>query len=285
MKTEAQKRYRRGFFLSEQELRRTVDTVVTQFAKSPCSCIPLTDVELKFRNGAISETNALDDVFQVENGGSSSIDRLRVRIHEPQKDPTYSVELTLARADLDDDDHPIRYVVRGNDRDWVFVTSSLLEERLSRVRRFVLYEILWSRRLFPLITTLVLMIGMVVGISRSTGFGTHRRALADSVENEWRRGVLRDPIEVALRFERARAREEASISLRRIFLYPWIIGLASLALLFAVSKMRPGYTFYWGDAAAAYDRRLKVTYFVLVVVILGTVLSVLGSVLANRLRI
>jgi hypothetical protein len=285
MRTEAQKRYYSGFNVSEQELRRLVDTVSTQFTKPPCTGASHLRVMVKFKNGATSEATSLDDLFRLENAGSEAVERVGLHFCDKPEDARYTVDLILARAGFDDEDEPLKYSITGDDRDWVFVTSSLLEERIGRVRRMGWHNALWSRRVFPFLVMAVFFISMLFGMTSISSLGERRGHVVDSLESQWKQGTLQDPILFMLRLERARSSDEEKLTVRRILVYPWLVTSGAVLIFYLIGRARPAHTFYWGDAAARYDRRMKVLYFVVVVIILGTVLSVFGSFIASKLHL
>jgi hypothetical protein len=70
MKTEARQSFSHGFVLTEQELRRIADVATQQLVKVRPSPPPKTQIELRFRNGTITESAR--DVFKSVNTCSAS---------------------------------------------------------------------------------------------------------------------------------------------------------------------------------------------------------------------
>jgi len=281
MRTESKKSYSVGFFVSETELRRIVDTVTTQFEKGPCSTVPSTAVEITFRNGSISETDKLDDVFQLENGGSGTIEKLSIRMRPGDGETERcAAEITFAKPE-DEADKSVKYVLQGSDRDWVFVTSSLLEERLSRVKRLHVGGFIFSRKFFPLLMMFAFLPLVMAGtVMQQNALGREKHIFADSVNAEWRRGAFKDPIQAMVRIEEIRAKAQPQLS-RWFTTMPFLGVTAVMLVLVAGAKARPGHTFYWGEALNAYDRHAKIANYIGGVLILGIVISVIGEVVAN----
>jgi hypothetical protein len=143
MKTEARKVLKHGYWLTEQELRRIVDSLIQQMERVSLRSDIITSFELKFQNGVISETQLIDDVISQENIGSGAINRLKIHMKSMNNTvhPEISLEFINAEAENESDLVAIRYHIVGDDRDWVFVTSSQLEERLGRIKRFVVKQV------------------------------------------------------------------------------------------------------------------------------------------------
>src|SRR6266702_4154876 len=134
MDVESRKTFKFGFVLRESDLRRLVDTISDQFRKlAGPGEHPGHHFRLKFRNGAIADNTSLDHVLAQENSGSGRIVRLHYE-EEVGEEATGITRVSIEFTDVDVDDEPgyvsIRFAVLGHDRDWVFVTSSLLEERV-----------------------------------------------------------------------------------------------------------------------------------------------------------
>jgi hypothetical protein len=162
---EAKETFQHGFILNEGELRRTVDLIREQVKKLPDSGEFEEKFTLKFKNGAIAETDSIDDVLQQENSGSGLIVRLRYELLSTSVSPDYSCSIEFINADLDEESGltSIKVAVRASDRDWVFVTSSQLRERVDKIKRFALNQLgskggpgrTFFRLLSPLIITVV----------------------------------------------------------------------------------------------------------------------------------
>ena len=138
MLVEAKKKFAHGFLLNEADLRRTVDVVIEQFQKLKDSPIPTVSYELKYRNGAISNTESLDDVFNQENFGSAQIIRLKFSCDVEVENEQISIVVGFINSDVDEEPGvtSIWYNISGNSRDWVFVTSTLIQERIEKIKRF-----------------------------------------------------------------------------------------------------------------------------------------------------
>lgn len=148
IQVESRRTYSHGFVLKEAELRRIVESISEQFQKLPEPEIPLKiTYTMTFRNGVIADTDSLDEVLSQENEGSGRIVRLRMefdRSRIPYRIKTdTSVMLEFIDADVEDEPREVslRFLIRGKTRDWVFVTSTILEERIAKIKRFALNQI------------------------------------------------------------------------------------------------------------------------------------------------
>jgi len=90
MKTEARQSFSHGFVLTEQELRRIADVATQQLGKVRPSPPPKTEIELRFRNGTITESDSLDDLFSLENVGAKHIVRMRISFESEKDNPPAS---------------------------------------------------------------------------------------------------------------------------------------------------------------------------------------------------
>lgn len=127
MKARKSESSNKGFTLTEQNLRRILDVAKTQLDKIDSD----KNHDFKFvlnLNGIIFESNDIDEVVSLENQGSSSIKKLELQISN--KDTNYLIDVKFNNKSFDEESKSVYYSVNGEDRDWVFVTSSLIEERI-----------------------------------------------------------------------------------------------------------------------------------------------------------
>jgi hypothetical protein len=100
MKTEARKSFRHGFNLTEQELRRIVDTISQQFSRvAPSAQLKF---EAKLRNGTLVESSSVDDVLSFENVDSRQIVRLELDVRDSEPSPKWLVHIQFANSKDDD---------------------------------------------------------------------------------------------------------------------------------------------------------------------------------------
>jgi len=97
MKTDITKRFTWGFLLSEQEFRRLVQSCSDAYQKTG-QAPKRTLVTARLRDGALVESERIDDVLSLENNGSKHIELVKfqmdphatmitVRFQDGQKNP------------------------------------------------------------------------------------------------------------------------------------------------------------------------------------------------------
>jgi hypothetical protein len=125
-----------GFVLSEPELRRTYSVleqrIQTVIQKSSPSTGFSCKIEVFCENGEENFTS-LDDAFSsISNGDSFEIEKLNLIFSANQT----QIALRFSkRKDLWSLEETVSYEILGNDRDWVLITSSLLEDRIKATKK------------------------------------------------------------------------------------------------------------------------------------------------------
>ncbi len=293
MKTEARQSFGHGFVLTEQELRRIADVATQQLGKIPSASASKTLIELRFKNGTITETDSLDDVLSLENIGTKHIVRMRISFTSERDNPTrliglpeHVISLTFTNTEEGGDERPVSYAVRGNDRDWVFVTASELEERISKVKS------LSPRTLLSHIPgSLTLPILFLLGLLAATLIATTPRhySTAQSMEIQWKAGTLRDPIEAIIMQQKSIEAMDQARGGRSIFAVligvPVALVLGLWALVGLATYLYPAYVFCWGDYTKLFERRVQIRKYVFSVVVVGLTVGILASVIANRITV
>jgi hypothetical protein len=99
MKTEIKRSYSWGYFLSEQELRRIIQSAQEHMAKlGLASYRQLFSVKLK--DGALIESNNPDDILLLENDGSKAIESLKLLFDDEKEKPDSLIEIQYQKAVL-----------------------------------------------------------------------------------------------------------------------------------------------------------------------------------------
>lgn len=329
MQAESYKGFQFGFVLTEAELRRIINIAEEQFVKLSERCTH--SFTIKFRNGAVATSSTLDEVISQENIGSSQITALAIEIesasNDVQEDMLNSISVEFVNLELANlpGTRAISFRIQGESRDWVFITSSLLEERISKIKRYPLRRYLGLKSdsiLNPYIA--VGLIGIIIGmfwfLNRSDSFVDTPRTSVSAVstpepvpfserwKNELKSNTIKDPIEALVMRERlyeqlekeriAKDREE-SVRWRQIvvqrpqrtspFAVLAIAGLTPPLMLIFISAFLaayfPPYAFCWGDYVEVFRRKESVRRFVVVVVLVGILVSFVGGILANFTQI
>jgi hypothetical protein len=293
MKTEARQSFSHGFVLTEQELRRIADVATQQLVKVRPSPPPKTQIELRFRNGTITESDSLDDLLSLENVGAKHIVRMRISF-ESERDvpgrvislPDHLISLTFANTEENKDERPISYAVRGSDRDWVFVTASELEERIAKVKSFSPRRF-FSHFPFSLVVTLLFALSFMAAIY----FATRPRhySTAQTMETQWKAGTLRDPIEAIIiqqkSIETMEQNRTGRLAFAQLFGIPIAITIALSAFAGLAVYLYPPYIFCWGDYTKVFERRVQIRKYVFGVIVVGLIVGILASIIANKLTL
>jgi len=284
MRTEAARTFDCGFALNEAELRRFHDVLTQQIKRGSPEKESFHSYELKFRNGAVSFPVSLDDVLAQENFGSSKIVRLKLSVSGPDLENSanrIAIEFANSDEDSGSTNESIKYKIIGDDRDWVFVTSSQIEERIGKVKSFVPNQLFGKKYRFlstivPMFLLLALSLFLVSGPEKRRE--AKNSAEVQDVENQWRKGALKDPAEVIIRLEKIRFEERGSVM---GFMWPMVLPFAGVLLLPMFSSIyayfAPPYNFLWGDSVTAYEKQRSRGRFLLVGIFLTIVLGVVTN--------
>jgi hypothetical protein len=241
MKTESKKRYTCGFKLTEGELRRLHDVLVQQIKRTPVGEEFKSRYELKYRNGSVALPSSLDEVLKQENFGSAAISRLRMDVYEKEEKSSTVIAVQFLNPDEDEWEHedPIRYAVVGDDRDWVFLTSSQLDERIGKIKLFTFSQ-LFSATVKPwagiMIMTLILIATLTAFIF--SDHPSHIQAVRqlDSLQSDWKAGKLNSPEEAIIRATTILLNSKQSTLTDRIF--PMILEQVSSRCILQKATLR-----------------------------------------------
>lgn len=284
---EANKSFKLGFVLPEPELRRFNDLIREQIKKiNPEPEISYNYV-LKFQNGIVAETDNIDTVLEQENEGSKKITSLEVT-GKDQLENAISIDFHNIDSDNIQSDNSIKYNIRSTDRDWVFVTSSQIEERINKIKRTnfsIGKNKLLSRLLFPiilLVVTLVMMLSLVTSISNRTSY-------LPEIRLKYENGKIKSTDELILLLEEAKDAQVERLDTIDIFYLPGIIlgGLIVIIICLYVYtwKLYPMYNFCWGEYLDVFKKKETSRKTFNTVVIIGLIVSIAGGIIANYLNI
>lgn len=294
MLVESRKSFRHGFVLTEADLRRIIDTINDQFEKLPEKPEYDLKYDIKFRNGVIAETTSLENVLSQENSGSAQIIRLRLKFSVIDASNKIETTVEFVNVDLEDDNNykAVKYIVLGQTRDWVFITSSLLEERIAKVKRFAFNQLLnksrsisgsFLRMSFP-IFVMFLLIPLSLMFIPNTNLIKQKESL-DVIEQKWKDGAIKDSIEAILLIEKNKISQSVDMNLSAV--KPMIFigcGLMALILIFLfIYKYYPIFNFCWGDYEEIFKKKESTRKFIIVVILVGISVSFIGGILANTI--
>ncbi len=283
MRTKNQRSYNTGFVLTEPDLRRIHQLIIDQFERHLGSTVNINiSYEIRYRNGSISEPNSLDTIMAQENIGSSAITHLGIRFTDDNNPFLYDVTLRFINLDLEKyGSASISYTVIGNDRDWVLIVRSLLDERINRIKRFRIYT---PDNIINLLLAMMvsLFAWTVIALPNSKSSELNKLKL---IEQNYKNGKLKNPIEALIEIEKYKI-DANYPSMPMNSMTGVGILLTLIIIVFAtVHYCFPSYNFCWGEYVAYKKRRENIGKFILVTVIFSLVIAVLGNYISARLGI
>jgi len=302
---EAKKTFTHGFVLNEADLRRFLDLFDTQLQKlaldEPLTCT----YSVKFKNGVLAETPDIDQVLEQENSGSGKIVRLGIKYRHSKEDSPIAANLDFVNSDEDDEPGAIsiRYSLRAEDRDWVFVTGSLLSERIEKIKRFAPNQLGGqggARSVYRLLVPLglvVVMLGFLFAMLSAIGNVAKKQTEGTQLSEILQKGVddgsLKDPVAVLIQIQkhqesRRKELDFSSIMSESFLVIGVVVAALPLALLLLavvfIIRYYPIYNFVWGDYVQEFQRRESARKFWFVVIGVGIVVSCIGGLIANRIN-
>lgn len=285
MKTENQRSYNTGFVLTEPELRRIHQLIIEQFQRQLGSSVNIkVSYEIRYRNGSISEPNSLDTIIDQENIGSSAITRLGIRFTDDNNPFLYDVTLRFINLDLEKyGSTSISNTVIGNDRDWVFIITSLLDDRIKRIRRFSINREQFVNVLFSIFFIILSLVPLTINAAlKKNSLELNQLKI---IEQNYKNGKIKNPIEALIEIEKYKL-DTNDTSIPMSSMAGVGIILALIIIVFAtVHYCFPSYNFCWGEYIVFKKRRETIGKFIIVTVILGLVIGVIGNYISARLGI
>jgi hypothetical protein len=199
-----------------------------------------------------------------------------------------SASLIFTNADKDDSARTtsIEYTISAADRDWVFVTSSQIDERIARVRKFAPNQ-LGPRTIMVVGMLAMTLLLMLVALSSERARTRSMESDIDAAVKGWRAEGGRDIADLLVRMEKLRIHKDSDSTWWAV-LAP--IGFpAALALLFgslsAWVYFSPLYNFLWGDYIRFYEGRRSKGRLILVGVGLALIVSVVANLISARFHL
>ncbi len=145
MRTELRKPFRHGFILTEQELRRIHDIMVGQMEHNRSDEFNSV-FELRYKNGIRAQKASLEEIISENNSGEEEIQELKMtlvkksRIHEAQIEIEFRVPPPPPSREATQRPYSIQYYVLGEERDWVYLTSSKLDDRIAIIKQLPIFD-------------------------------------------------------------------------------------------------------------------------------------------------
>jgi hypothetical protein len=137
------------FILTEQSLRSVYNVMTQQMKQVTDNFTSL--FEIKFRDGATTEKNSLEEVLAEENSGIWKIRKLTIRLHDAAQ-MKVNIEILLK---FTANKESISYEIDGIDRIWVSNTDIFLEKSIKSIK---------NKFRSPVIDALIIPISLFIGI-------------------------------------------------------------------------------------------------------------------------
>ncbi|SEJ16183.1 hypothetical protein SAMN05192553_102696 [Cyclobacterium xiamenense] len=281
LNVEANKAFYHGFILTEQELRRFNDLIQDQLKKESEGEIK-NSFSVTFESGVVAETIDIEEIFSLENSGSAKIIDLKIssEITDSRK---LVIEFTNANSSNVSTEISIRYNISGLTRDWVFVTSSLIEERIKKIRRWnINYN--FKKTNYKLLMMLSMPFSLIIALMFELINGDYERQIAiEEIRNEYESGKLTEPIEAFLKINEIGQSLDSATALIYAFLTTGGLFIILLLVHWYLYALYPVYNFCWGDYLATFKKRESLRKTIDTVVIIGLIISVIGGIIANQI--
>lgn len=165
MTIEIPKNYHHGFILTEQDLWSIKDDIEQQMERETKEDVIIA-FELTYKNGAKATKASLNDVISENNGGKWEIRGFKMEAVNRSRSLRIRIEFRVppVPANRDNTTRPysISYYILGNERDWVYLTSSKLDDRIARIKGLPISDY----GIFPIIIGFVgafLLVGITNG--------------------------------------------------------------------------------------------------------------------------
>lgn len=281
---ESDKSYKQGFLITEQELRRLVEVITDQLKKSNKEVEPKLSYIIKFKNGVIATTENLNEIFSLENGGLGEIMRFQIKGNIGEKEDLHEITIEFEREKSNERNYygsAIKHNIKGKSRDWVFVTSSLIEERVNKLKPNGTY-IFSKNRIDDFLLFIPILILMLTSLTFFQDFFEATPSYVNEIETKWKSNEISDPIEVLIAFEKKKGNVPAEPLKYMLGVIFCLVVLYYLIKLF-IKRYYPQHNFCWGDYQDEYNRKEKVRKNFITLFIIGIIVSIIGGLIANYL--
>ena len=233
-----------SFVLDEPELRRIHQVLIEQVTQAAQNDDISTTFILKLKNQMSLDKTSLDEILAESNGGVHAIQELTIEISS--KSSSIKISLKFSK----DNFSSIFYSIYGNDRSWVTITQSIIEERIRNIKRPLILS--GINRFILLWFTIVITSGTIFGVIN---------LFLDRLANIPHSGGI-------------------AVTAKDVIVF--LIGIILLAVgVLSYLVFFPPQNFYWEDYTKIYQRRQSIGKFILIVMLIGIVLNVFGSAVAS----
>ena len=287
-KTSTYKSYEFGFVLSEQELRRIVQVCYQHILKhvDEKNCRQI--IKAYLADGAIVESATVDNILSLDNTGSKSIEGILLHFNdgkmdyekESAPDPEWGIWVRFLNPITRSDTWTsVSCLIIGQSRDWAFLLSSELEERIKKIKTTSFAYIFSRRYFFAIPAAIAFALSMIGAIQIDS---TKYENIPATLELLYRNGQIKDPIEAIILTEQMKQSAAASPERTANML---IFIILSFAIPFGIAWIventipyfAPAYNFYWGDYVKDYDKKRTALNIFWTVFILGIIVSIISA--------
>jgi hypothetical protein len=293
----ADKKINTGFKLFESDVRRLVQLSLEQIQKTDTGTSHQ-QFFLKFENGTVAKSTLIEDIFIEDNLGSNKIIMLQVltsnieitdKDFENQNDKNSIIRITFnnLNSENNSESYAIRYKIGGFSRDWVMVTSSLIEERLTKLQRKRLK--LTTRSLIPIVMVMTLIM-LLLMLPNNESVNSFSNKLS-TIESNYKAGKITNTNELIIAIEKAKdVKLNAYLSTKFIFMPVLLLALLLVndMKIFSFNRLYPLYNFCWGDYLDEYKkiekRRRFLIWLILGIIILGVAINLLSNIIWKNIN-
>lgn len=280
MKTEIKPSIKSGFFLNETEAVRIKDALNEQIKKLSGGKDADFDLQAKYYNGAVSAVESLDDLFKEENDGMLRLSGLTILAKNPEnKEDVISVSFYDINNKNDSSNSPIRYSIESNNKDWSFVSSSIIEDRLAKIKTNKWTNYIIEGELTRWMSISVMSVAVILFAISFSGEASGRSDEIRKIHSSAK--SLQDYVyQVDL----------IGTSGSRIMGWMPVVLIFTIIPMFfqvffgdIVKSWYPNYTFYWGDNIKKYNRKMGSLKFVIVTVFLAIIIGLVVNYLSLKI--
>jgi hypothetical protein len=135
LKTAVDRAFEHGFVIDEQEMRRIHNLALQQMKRVTKEEEITEKYEVKYHNDLATETTCFDEIFSESNGGKWEIQSLVIDLGTKFDRASPLLTKSQIRLSFKKGYHPVKIHIVSEDRDWVYLTSSQLEDRIAKIKR------------------------------------------------------------------------------------------------------------------------------------------------------
>ncbi len=274
--THIPRKYRHGFVLTEQDLRKLITVSTDQIKKRNTTC--KTEFKCILKDHTTIDTKNIDDFFSIENSGLQSIITIKGKIFSEDEKETIYINFHDINRD-ENSYYSIQLDIFTEDRDWAFVTTADIEDRISRIKYFD-FSLWWNNSIFSHI-----FIGLVT-IFCLWYFNTHFSPSIEKSESlriAYESGKIQNSVEALIFLEEQKEDKSAYWYLAfLVFISLGPITLSKLIEWLAKIVSKP-YVFCWNEEIKSHEKRTNFLKTISITVILGGIVSLVVAFIAAKL--